>query len=142
MQTKVSLASLMSKLHQLTYTQRSCRKMTLMKHQRRTHSLEPVTRMPAETTSSEQSALSPVASYLPNHQRVFAHQAYYPNIATAAHDFYFHNLPMALVAVQTQPPALTQNNPVTSSLEAQHAQQQYLQLATEDWSRCTNDSQV
>ena len=49
--------------------------------------------------SSEKLILPPFADSL-HHQYLRDYQAYYPNIATATHDFYA--LPTALVAVETQ----------------------------------------
>lgn len=119
----------MRKEHQLIYTRRFCRKMTLTKHQQRAHPLEPVTRTPSGDTSSEQFFLASVADSLQNHRYLFAQQPYYRNVGTAAHGFHSQqNLPMTPVAAQTQPPSVTHNNTVTSSLEVQHAQQQYLEL--------------
>ncbi|PTU18279.1 hypothetical protein P175DRAFT_0485630 [Aspergillus ochraceoroseus IBT 24754] len=99
-----------------------CRKTTLTKHQHRSHPPGVVVaRTPSEDAVSEQSYPAPIT--------LLTQQAYYPNASTPTHEFYSHpNLPMTPVAVPEQPPMGTQPVPVTSPVEVQHAQQQYLQL--------------
>ncbi|KAI9375309.1 putative C2H2 finger domain protein [Aspergillus egyptiacus] len=108
-----------------------CRKTTLNKHLNREHRPTSLTRTPSEDTVSEPSSSASVTGSLPNEQFLITQQPYYSNVTTPTHEFYpHHNLPMNPVPVQEQPHIVAQGLPVTSSVEAQHAQQ-YLQLMQE-----------
>ncbi|KAL4808330.1 hypothetical protein BDV18DRAFT_151373 [Aspergillus unguis] len=101
-----------------------CRKTTLTKHQSRSHTLGSMARMPSEDTLSEHSYPTPVATSLPNEQYLLNQQAYYSNAPTPTHEFYpQQSVPMRPVTMQEQPPIVTHNIPVTSSVDVQHAQQ-------------------
>ncbi|GFF27161.1 isoform 3 of zinc finger protein 143 [Aspergillus udagawae] len=105
-----------------------CRKTTLTKHQHRSHPPGTMTRPPSEDAMSEQSYQAPVAAPIPNDQYLLAQQQYYHQPSTPSQDFYpQQSLPVTHIPVHDTPPMMSQNIPVTSPLDVQHAQQQYMQ---------------
>ncbi|KAL4912584.1 hypothetical protein BDW62DRAFT_214896 [Aspergillus aurantiobrunneus] len=106
-----------------TCKRRPCRRKDLMNQHHA--QLQTAIQMPSEDTSSEQLFLPPFANSLLHHQYLYDHQTYYPNIATATHDFY--SLPTALAAVETQPTSVIHGNQVILSLDVQDAQVQLMQ---------------
>ncbi|KAL4778279.1 hypothetical protein BJX76DRAFT_352736 [Aspergillus varians] len=121
-----------------TCKRRPCRRTALM-NQPRAQLLQTATQIPSEDTSSEQLFLPPFANSPLHHQYLYDHQACYPNIAVATHDFY--SLPTALVAVETQPASVIRGNQVILSLEVQDAQAQLMQQQ-QYGQRCTGYSPV
>ncbi|KAE8146943.1 putative C2H2 finger domain protein [Aspergillus avenaceus] len=106
-----------------------CRKTTLTKHQHRSHPPGTITRPPSEDATSEHSYHGHVPASAPNDQYLLAQQPYYPNSSTPTHEFYTHpSIPITPVPMQDAPPIVTHNVPVTSPVDVQQAQQQYMQL--------------
>lgn len=87
-----------------------------------------MTRPPSEDAISEHSYQTPISTSVPNDQYLLAQQPYYPHSSTPSHEFYQHqNVPMTPVAVQEPPPIVAHSVPVTSPVDVQHVQQQYMQ---------------
>lgn len=127
----------------LTFWTSFCRKTTLTKHQHRSHPSGTMTRPPSEDAMSEQSYQAPVAAPIPNDQYLLAQQQYYHQPSTPSQEFYPpQSLPVTHIPVHDTPPIMTQSVPVTSPLDVQHAQQQYMQQLMQQRYDTTNQSYI
>ncbi|EAW10585.1 putative C2H2 finger domain protein [Aspergillus clavatus NRRL 1] len=105
-----------------------CRKTTLTKHQHRSHPPGTMTRPPSEDAVSEQSYQTPVTAPVSSDQYLLTQQPYYHQPSTPSQDFYpQQTIPMTHIPVHDTPPIVAHTIPVTSALDLQHAQQQYMQ---------------
>ncbi|KAF9888005.1 hypothetical protein FE257_009395 [Aspergillus nanangensis] len=107
-----------------------CRKTTLTKHQNRSHPPGAMNRTSSEDVTPERSYQTSVAGSHPNDQYLLAQQPYYPHTSTPTHDFYPPQ-PIQITPVPVQeppPPIVAHSVPVTTPMDVQQAQQQYMQL--------------